>query len=316
MSSRRAFTLLEVLMATVLATVLMIGVLAVVTTLGAPARASKGAAAPPANGAAAPSLDDASIDALVGLLRKDIGHATRVDASRPNELTLLGYDALDSGARERTQRPVRVLYRIEEIDGRCWLIRRQAALDVLTNRNVQRDLVCEGLVRFEMAQSTAATGGKPDVIPPEEAMATWRQGAGAEPGAKTEAAAGPKPDTATAANSDGVTAGTPAGEGKEEMVLYHGLYFYIKYVPWLRKKSSEAVNPADGATPPPTVPGDAAGVATDVARPGVSGGVAREADASRAGTGDLVRHEAITWRLRAWSVDQAGPAFDRIVTTK
>ena len=140
MSSRRGFTLLEMLLATVLSVMLMVGVLAVIASLGT--------AAGKAGGQPVPAAD--AMDGWLRLLQEDLNLAVKVDTSRSNELTLIGYAALDGLGRERTHRPVRVLYRFEEVGGRRWLIRRQALLDVASNQNVQRDLVCNGVSRFEL----------------------------------------------------------------------------------------------------------------------------------------------------------------------
>jgi hypothetical protein len=148
MSHRPAFTLLELLLATVLSTVLMIGVLAVVTDLGAPAVAAASTRFRDA------ALGPHTVDAWVSLLRADLNQASRVEASKNSSLALTGYTALDPSDRGQTHRPVRVTYEIAEVGGRQWIVRRQAALDVLTNRNTHRDLVGCGLTRFELVQET------------------------------------------------------------------------------------------------------------------------------------------------------------------
>ena len=147
MSSRHGFTLLEMLLAAVLSVMLMVGVLAVIASLGT--------AAGKAGEQPVPAAD--AIDGWLRLLQEDLNLAVRIDTSRPNELTVTGYAALDDSGRERTHRPARVLYRFEEVAGRRWLIRRQALLDVATNQNVQRDLVCDGLSRFELLPAPVAS---------------------------------------------------------------------------------------------------------------------------------------------------------------
>ena len=47
-------------------------------------------------------------------------------------------------------------YQVQDIGGQAWLVRRQTALDVLTNFNVQRELVCYGVRRFELVRSADA----------------------------------------------------------------------------------------------------------------------------------------------------------------
>jgi prepilin-type N-terminal cleavage/methylation domain-containing protein len=178
MTGARAFTLLELLVATALSAILMVGVLAVVADLGAAAVAAQEKADP-----AAP-LGPQALEAWVRLLREDLRHARTVVADKEGELVLVGYGALDA-ARQRTHRPVRVLYRIEEVRGRPWVTRRQAALDCLTNQNVQRDLVCGGVTRFELEGADYAFEGGPQGAqgqPPGPAAATTLQG-GSGPGA-------------------------------------------------------------------------------------------------------------------------------------
>lgn len=142
MRTRRGFTLLEILLGLTLTTLLMVGVLAVVTDLG-----TRGLARP---GEAGGDSDDV-VDALVRLLREDLVSAS-VETVGENELSLTGYAHLDSACGERVHRPVRVDYRLERRGGRGWLVRRQAALDVLHNRGVQEDLVCGGVERFELTR--------------------------------------------------------------------------------------------------------------------------------------------------------------------
>lgn len=152
----RAFTIIELLLATVLSTVLMIGVLAVITRLGAPDSAA--ASSTGRHGDSPSTVASEVIEPLMSLLREDLGLARVMEAAKPNEIALEGYAGLDGQSHERTHRPVRVHYRIEFIDGRPWLVRRQAALDVLTNQNIQRDLVCSGVTRIELTTITTETG--------------------------------------------------------------------------------------------------------------------------------------------------------------
>ena len=165
MRNARAFTLLELLMATVLMSLLMVGVLAVVATLGKAEIASGGQMH------ASVALPAEAMDAMVNLLREDLSQAGDV-AVQANELTLTGYTALGGAARESTHRPAEVAYKLEDVDGRRWLIRRQAALDVLTNRNVQRDLVCCGVTRFCLTRVAGTDRGQ------EPAAGARRAGSG------------------------------------------------------------------------------------------------------------------------------------------
>lgn len=162
MTRRRGFTLLEMLLALMVSAMLMAGVLAVVTGLGARGVAAAG---PNAEG----EQMAAAVDAWVRLLREDLANATAV-AGLENELVLTGYVALAGAEAERTHRPVRAVYRIEDLAGRRWLVRRQALLDVLSNDNTRQDLLCRGVRRFEVVW-----------IPDVAAVATGKR-AGQQPG--------------------------------------------------------------------------------------------------------------------------------------
>jgi len=149
MRNTRGFTLLELLIATMLTTLLMMGVVAVVAGMGS----SAAGVAPPACADAGPTGQTAraeDIAAWVGMLRDDLNQARLITRRGPGVLAMVGYASLDAQRREITHRPVTLVYKIEDIDGLQWVIRRQAALDVLTNQNVQRDLVCCGVTRFEV----------------------------------------------------------------------------------------------------------------------------------------------------------------------
>jgi len=147
---QRAFTLLELLLASALLAVLMTGILAVVTDLGRSELALQRHRTTPEEDPPAADLppEDPALDAWLRLLQDDLAHARTVVSARENELALLGYSALQPGQGQRTHRPVRIEYTFEEIDHRRWLVRRQALLDLPTNQNTQRDLVCSGIQRF------------------------------------------------------------------------------------------------------------------------------------------------------------------------
>jgi len=158
-SRRCGFTLLELLLATVLTVMLMVGVLAVVTRLAAPAIAT-----PADSTAGAHAADELNSHALLRLLREDLNHARKVNVSFASTLSFVSFSALDGANRQRVHRPVRVSYSIETVGGRRWLVRRQAALDAKTNQNVQRDLVCSGVTEFELLPYYGPSEGDADVV--------------------------------------------------------------------------------------------------------------------------------------------------------
>lgn len=161
MGRRKAFTLLELMLAVTLASLLVMGVLAVLTQVGASAlnppvasRLEGEASDEQANAAA--TLSDHALEAAVALLRRDMAHATRIEAEA-NRLELVGPCALEARRRAGVHRPVRVIYTLERIEGRRWLVRTQRALDVATNQNTQRDLVLAGLARFRLSPKQIET---------------------------------------------------------------------------------------------------------------------------------------------------------------
>lgn len=147
---RCGFTLIELLMATALTTTLVIGVVAVVADLSRSAtvvaRQDQGEEA----SATSRRCPD-EIARWAELLREDMAQADKIWVSQSGEILLLGYGGLSDADRERTHRPVEVRYRVVQFGDEDWLIRRQKSLDVLSNQNVQRDLLCRGVSRYEVS---------------------------------------------------------------------------------------------------------------------------------------------------------------------
>ena len=143
---RTGFTLLELLLASVLTTMLMVGVLAVVASLGSSA---VGAAE---EGRIDPEVRADSIQPWIDLLRNDIAHADELTMTRDNVLKIIGHAALDRANRAATHRPVEIHYAFREVAGRRWLVRFERALDALTNQNIRCDLVAGDIAGFELTQ--------------------------------------------------------------------------------------------------------------------------------------------------------------------
>lgn len=153
------FTLLELLLATVLTTVLMVAVMAVITRLAGPYAAG---AVQPGTTSTPDLVQRRPIDAdvmrpLVDILRHDLQHAGEINGAKHNELKLTGQLALAGGNKAVTHRPAEVVYKIAQLDGRDWLVREQRALDVTTNEPLRRDLVCHGLKRFQIVRKSGET---------------------------------------------------------------------------------------------------------------------------------------------------------------
>lgn len=268
MIDRRAFTLLELLLATALTTLLMVGVLAIISRIGAAAVVTLPGAS------AEDAASDDVIDALVHLLREDIDHAFDVDTTKPNELIMFGVGTLEGDDRQRGHRPVVITYQFERAGSRMWLVRRQAALDVLSNRNVQRDLVCEGIARFAL---TAARDGQ--VL--EGASAARRKPIDAAP---------PPP----AIDAVGGTVESPPPDPYES-ILVDGLMFYRRYAPVWASASED-----DADERPAAMAG----------KPKVADGRLPEGDKSPADL-DL---PGVIWRLRVWTDGEADRFVDRLIT--
>src|ERR1051325_5737104 len=110
-----AFTLLELMLATVLSVMLMVGVMGVVGQI------RHSAAIGPSTSQSS-ALDEA-LDAWVRLLREDLNQTTQPVTSKSNELALIALGGLDAGRLERTHRPACIVYRLASIGGRSWLVR-------------------------------------------------------------------------------------------------------------------------------------------------------------------------------------------------
>lgn len=144
MTRPRGFTLLELLLASVLLTTLMIGALAVVADLGS------AGVTPGGEGDRKADSPRCAVEIWAELLDEDLRQAVAVCVSDANEVFLLGWGHLEGGCGERTGRPALVLYSLDEIGGHRWLARRQVALDHSQTQNGRLDLVCRGITRFEL----------------------------------------------------------------------------------------------------------------------------------------------------------------------
>ncbi len=141
----RAFTTVELLLATALAVVLMAGSLRVVASIRADLLQDQ------------PALRGVNPGRLIDLIRWDLTHA-KLLSQRNGKITLTGYGCLDRAhfeGRDRpdqpaTHQPVRVEYFVWPQGERGWLVRRQVHLNELTNRNSWSELVCGGVAGIEL----------------------------------------------------------------------------------------------------------------------------------------------------------------------
>lgn len=137
---RRAggFTLLELLAASALAAVLMVVMLQVIASL------ARGRVVLERETAAGPAPWQAD---LVEIIRWDLFHATDGTAE-PNRLRLAGHGSLDRATLEAAHRPVTVVYALEQLGGRTWLVRRQSPRGGMTNERGWSELVCPDVIGF------------------------------------------------------------------------------------------------------------------------------------------------------------------------
>ena len=318
MTKAPGFTLLELCIAIMLSSVLMIGVLAVITDLQNTTLADDDDDPPRGReefGGDATDMESA-LNGLVELLRDDLKHAGMIEVVRTGEVALTGYCALDKPRCERVHRPVRVVYALENMAGRSWLVRRQEYLDVATNRHVQRDLVCSGVRRFELVSmidgretavsaksggvrlaSPGAGGGDP----------TPGQPGADEPDADPSGAEGERQNS----GSDGTGPNAPSAKnGKDQCILVNGLLFYPHYAPRWALKNGSAESESDA-------PAEAE---QDLAEMGDDGSDAPARNADGANTGrpsdGAETEEGVTriaWRLRVWTGAGDEPDYDRMV---
>lgn len=151
MPKRRGFTLLELLLATVLTSVLMIGVLSVIVRVSAPLRAND-----PDQQASIAS--DAS--GWFALIREDLGRATDIESIDEGELVFLGYAGTDVQDCSWTQRPVRVRYAVRSVEGESWLLRYEQPFDVDGKPSIRPELIASGVTRIELVEDEAGTNSK------------------------------------------------------------------------------------------------------------------------------------------------------------
>jgi len=294
---RPGFTLLEMLLATALAAILMVGVLGLITDIGS----SQLAAAESEEPGRSPT---AALEAWAALLREDLEHAREVDLSQPNELRLVGTHALDSARREATHRPVEVVYRMEEIDGRSVLVREQAALDVATNRNVQRDLVCGGVDRFDLGlrivevDRYGATSGDIAASGHETSPAGGPDVGSVAPSAAPRPGDNREPEEHAHAEPDGMTDRRPDVFRRFSSDSVH------RWTILSKQRGGAALGPGTGPGP--------AGSGRGQSRVGIDSDPRPTNHDDSANKAEPKALRAV-WRLRAWSDSAEQPSLDRVV---
>ncbi len=245
----RAFTILELLLATVLLCGLMISVLAVLTRVGIPSQAAGTLGTDDGGRSVVSGKDNRTIDAWVALLRADLEQAVVIESMSSGRISMVGYRSLEGEARQPRHRPVQIVYRIEKIGADAWLIREQSWLDDLSNQNVRRDLVCRGVIDFHLSadRSGVTPGSGPKVTPNIEPSPSGNHPA-EEPGNSTSSG---QPQEAPT---------SPAPVKLDDTVWHNSLpYFRSKAPAWLieeaRKQEAQRIRSGQGTGRPGGVAG-------------------------------------------------------------
>jgi prepilin-type N-terminal cleavage/methylation domain-containing protein len=134
----RGLTLIELLVATALASMLLVAVMSLLKTLAVKRKVlvEQTAMAPWQQ-----SLEEQ--------LRWDLTHARRFEFAAES-LWLMGYAARDFATGVITHRRSEVVYRLVRLGERTWLLREETQPDMLSNGNRRRELVCCGLTTIAM----------------------------------------------------------------------------------------------------------------------------------------------------------------------
>lgn len=134
---RCGMTMIELMAASVLASLLMVAVLGILLTMSAQRRALRTIAT------VAPWREQ-----LLAQLRWDFTNARTMSWSA-GELRLYGLGGRDFATASVTQRPSEVIYSIRRMTGKNWLLRSEIDVDSRSNRNMRAELVCFGVERFD-----------------------------------------------------------------------------------------------------------------------------------------------------------------------
>jgi len=138
--AKRAFTLIELMAASVLTALLMIVVFHIVGSMAR--RQAVLERQERTSGGGWP-------DGVVELIRSDL-QQTRAFASSENQWTLTGSCSIDPVALESDPQPVTVTYAVESLGGRSWLVRQQARRGSRATENRWPELVCADVASFEL----------------------------------------------------------------------------------------------------------------------------------------------------------------------
>ena len=157
MTKRPAFTLIETLAAVALAAVLLVVSFQIVAGVGRAqwVMTQRDAAADWADG-------------VLDVIRGDVLNARRVRVEN-GTLRLDGYNALDPQTLSPSGRLASVVYRVQDIAGRRWLVRSQTLDDALTNAARTSQPLCPDVAQLAVV-ATRRKGDEPDAMPARVAV--------------------------------------------------------------------------------------------------------------------------------------------------
>lgn len=153
-ATRRGFTLIEVLAASVIAAFLMAAVLGVVTLIVRDRAKLR-----------IPRNAEVEMQSTLDLLRRDLLNARQFSEARNGRrLALTGFGGIDPKSHIPDGRPARVEYRVEDRGGRRWLLRSQRYLDDQSRGGTTNAIVSgniEGIVVQPIATQGSSAGAGP-----------------------------------------------------------------------------------------------------------------------------------------------------------
>jgi hypothetical protein len=85
---------------------------------------------------------------LLGQLYWDLANARWME-SRPDQLVLVGYGGRDVASGFPTQRPCRVVYRVQQVGSRTQLVRDETNLESQSRSDARTELACVGVTRLD-----------------------------------------------------------------------------------------------------------------------------------------------------------------------
>lgn len=162
-STHRAFTIVEMLIASVLASLLMIGVLFGTTQMANQTQRQARTQSP--------TYYQQLADIITADLNQTISYKIAED-----QIQLKGFFLIDDKTHERKARPAEVIYRITQIDETYWLMRYQRELGKLSLDDTQANLLCKNIIKMEILENTVENEEKSDTdqLKPIAAPNTWQ----------------------------------------------------------------------------------------------------------------------------------------------